>query len=68
MAEVSQHGALAVTIFGGDEHGLLVVIGNQQRNHRLIFHQTHAAHATGATAHRTDVFFVEPDSLAGIGN
>ena len=66
MAEIGEHRALAETVLGGDQHGLLIALGDQQRNHRLPRLQAHAAHAAGAAAHRPHVFLVEPDRLAGV--
>ena len=68
MAEIGKNGALAETVLGCDQHGFLMIRGDQQRQNLLSFAQLHAAHAACRSPHRAHVFFVEPDSLASVGH
>ena len=67
MAEIANWYACQ-TVLGGDQHGLLLVIGHEQRNHRLPWAAASCPHAASLTAHGADVLLVEPDRLAAVGD
>ena len=68
VTEVGEHGSLAVTVLSGHQHGLLMVVGDEQRQHLLPFAELHATHTTRCTAHAAHVFLVEPHGFSSIGN
>ena len=68
MAELGQGRALAVAVLGGDQHRLLLVLGDQEREHLLPLAELHAAHAARRTPHRAHVLLVEPGRLARVGD
>ena len=68
MAELGEGRALAVAVLGCDQHRLLLVLGDQEREHLLPLAELHSAHAARRAPHRAHVLLVEPGRLAGVGD
>ena len=60
-------GTLAIPIFGGGQHRLLLVFCHQHRDDALAFLEHHSPHTTCGAAHRPDIIFVKANRLATIG-
>ena len=59
-------GAFSVAIFGGGQHRLLLVFGDQHGDDGLAIVQHHAANATCVAAHRPHIVFIETHALAAV--